>query len=73
MWGQVRDAQGNTRTSRLKTPEGYELTMLTALATVERVLRGECKPGFQTPSLVFGADYIMQFPDVTRMDEETKG
>ncbi len=70
VWGEVRDAQNNTRVSRLKTPEGYELTMLTALAAVEKILRGESKPGFQTPSLAFGADFILQIPNVTRTDVE---
>ena len=69
IWGEVRDAQGHTRVSRLKTPEGYQLTMLTALAAVEKVLRGECKPGFQTPSLAYGADFILEIPNVTRTDE----
>jgi hypothetical protein len=33
-----------------------------------RVPSGECKAGFQTPSLAFGADYILGFEGVIRED-----
>ena len=47
--------------SKLTTPEGYTLTALTSLEIVRRVLAGQGKPGFQTPSRVFGADFIAGF------------
>lgn len=53
----VNDA-GEKAVSRLTTPEGYTLTGLTSLEIVKRVLAGGAKPGFQTPSKVFGADFI---------------
>jgi short subunit dehydrogenase-like uncharacterized protein len=56
--GEVVNAKGQTATSRLTTPEGYTLTGLTSLEIVRRVLAGEAKPGFQTPSKVFGPDFI---------------
>ena len=31
-----------------------------------RVAAGDVKPGFQTPSLAFGPDYILGFERVTR-------
>ena len=36
VWGEVRDDQGQTRVSRLRTPEGYQLTALTSLAAEQR-------------------------------------
>ena len=33
-----------------------------------RVAAGDFKPGFQTPSLAFGPDYILGFESVTRED-----
>lgn len=33
-----------------------------------RVVAGEVKPGFQTPNLAFGADYILDFDGVARED-----
>jgi hypothetical protein len=44
------------------------LTARTAAETARRVAAGEFKPGFQTPGLVFGADFILQFDGVRRED-----
>ena len=44
---------------------------MTALATVEiikRILSGDFKPGFQTPSLAYGPDFILGFERVERED-----
>ncbi|HMF58624.1 MAG TPA: saccharopine dehydrogenase NADP-binding domain-containing protein [Pyrinomonadaceae bacterium] len=68
LWGEVKDDAGNRAVSRLRTPEGYTLTALTALAIVERVLAGEFSAGYQTPSLAYGADFILQIEGVTRED-----
>ena len=56
--GEAVNAKGEKAVSRLTTPEGYTLTALTSLEIVRRVLAGEARPGFQTPSKVFGADFI---------------
>lgn len=68
VWGEVSDDEGRKRVSRLRGPEGYALTAQTALKAVERVLRGEAKPGFQTPSLAYGSDFILEVEGVTRED-----
>lgn len=59
--GEATNEAGDKVVSRLKTPEGYSLTTKTGLDIVQRVLDGEAKPGFQTPSSVFGPDYITTF------------
>ena len=69
--GEARNKTGETVRSRLRTPEGYSLTAATAFDTARRVAAGEVKPGFQTPSLAFGADYILDFEGVTREDLNT--
>jgi short subunit dehydrogenase-like uncharacterized protein len=66
--GQARNQEGQTVRSRLRTPEGYSLTVATAFNAARRVAAGDIKPGFQTPSRVFGADYILSFDGVTRDD-----
>jgi len=66
--GVARNDGGGSVRSRLRTPEGYTLTVATALDAARRVAGGEVKPGFQTPSLAFGADYILSFEGVTRED-----
>ncbi len=64
--GSASNKKGETVRTRLKTPEGYTLTARTSLDAAMRVLVGEFKPGFQTPSLAFGPDYILGFEGVTR-------
>jgi short subunit dehydrogenase-like uncharacterized protein len=66
--GVARNAKGESVGSRLTMPEGYSLTAAVAFDAARRVAAGEVKPGFQTPSLAFGADYILAFDGVTRED-----
>ena len=40
--------------------DGYSLSVATAVAAVERVLAGRSRPGFQTPSRVFGAEFVLE-------------
>jgi len=68
IWGEVTDGQGGRAVSRLRTPETYNLTVMTALAVVEKVLSGIAPPGFQTPSSAFGADFMLELEDVQRQD-----
>ena len=62
----ARNAKGEAVRTRLTTPEGYTLTARTSLDAALRVAAGEFKPGFQTPSMAFGPDYIMGFEGVMR-------
>ena len=66
--GEARNAAGRRVRSRLRTPEGYALTALTAFDAAKRVAAGQVAKGFQTPSLAFGPDYILSFDGVTRND-----
>ena len=70
---QVTDGFRNSLTARLTTPEAYSLTAETSLAVVQRILDGDWKPGFQTPSNMFGADFILNFEGVKREDLEFIG
>jgi len=69
MVGEMRDDQKVVR-ARLRTPEGYRITALTTIEIMKRILNGDYKPGFQTPSLAYGVDFIMQFEGVEREDLE---
>lgn len=68
---EAEDGAGNILRSRLETPKAYALTVLTCLAVMERVMAGGIKPGFQTPSLAFGPDFVLEIPGTRRTDEET--
>ncbi len=72
IWGEVADAEGNKASAVMTTPDGYALTIETALAAVERVTpssgpraAAQVAPGFHTPSTAFGADFILQFDGVS--------
>ncbi len=67
LWGEVKD-NDNCVAARLQCPEGYTLTALAALAVTKKVLAGQLKVGFQTPSLVYGADLILEIEGVIRED-----
>ena len=69
LWGEVDDGAGRRMVSRLRGPEGYTFTMLTALAAMIRVLAGDAPPGYQTPSLAYGPDFVLEVPGVERVDE----
>jgi short subunit dehydrogenase-like uncharacterized protein len=64
VWGHVVNTYGATKEGQLEVPEGYEFTVLAALACVERVLRGDVPPGATTPSKAFGPDFVTTLPGV---------
>jgi short subunit dehydrogenase-like uncharacterized protein len=68
LMGEVTDPDGNRAVSKLTTPEAYNCTALTTVEMMQRILNGDCKPGFQTPSLAYGEDFILQFDGVKRED-----
>jgi short subunit dehydrogenase-like uncharacterized protein len=68
LWGQVKNAAGETRTSRLVAPSGYTLTALTAVNIAQKILAGNLKPGYQTPSMAYGTDLILQISGTQRTD-----
>lgn len=68
VWGEVMDGQGGRAVSRLRTPETYNLTVMSALAAVEKALSGIAPPGFQTPSMAYGAEFVLEQEGVQRQD-----
>ena len=70
LWGEVRDARGAVRRSRVVAPDGYTLTAMTAVGALQRMLGGGVAAGYQTPSTAFGKDFILEFPRTAREDIE---
>jgi len=69
VWGEVEDDQGQKAESRLHGPEGAVVwTSHAALAAVGKILAGEVSPGFQTPAMAFGADFVLECEGVARED-----
>ena len=69
MVAEIRDESQVVR-AKLRVPEGYWLTALTTVEIMKRILNNDLKTGFQTPSLAYGAEFIMQFDGVERKDLE---
>ncbi|WP_424961518.1 saccharopine dehydrogenase family protein [Ekhidna sp.] len=59
LWGQVSNGS-KTIEARLKTPNGYTLTALTSVLIAKKILEGDFKPGFQTPSSAYGEGLILE-------------
>ena len=68
LWGEVTDPAGQTRVSRLQTPDGYTLTAQAGVAIAQAALAGKLAAGFQTPAKALGADCVLTLPDVARTD-----
>ncbi|TNE60407.1 MAG: hypothetical protein EP344_07320 [Bacteroidetes bacterium] len=66
VWGEVRDQKGNTCQARLNCPEGYTYTAHASLMILNRILKGDWKPGYQTPAGCYGPDLALQIPGVKR-------
>lgn len=66
----IAEVTDGTKTIRakLRTPEAYYLTALTSVEIMKRIHAGDFKAGFQTPSKVYGADFILQFAGIQRED-----
>ena len=67
LWGRISDDGTQTKEMRLKTPNGYTLTALTAVAIASRIRQGDFKPGYQTPSTAYGKDFIFEMKGVEKI------
>jgi short subunit dehydrogenase-like uncharacterized protein len=65
---EAKDRSGKSVVSRLRVPENYTFTALSAVAIAKRVLQGEFKPGFQTPAQVYGVDLVQHLDGVVLED-----
>jgi short subunit dehydrogenase-like uncharacterized protein len=68
MIGEAMDDKGNRAVSKLQTPEAYNCTALATVEIMKHILNNDFKIGFQTASLAYGADFILQFDGVQRED-----
>ena len=67
---EAEDGRGRRMRARLTTPEAYAFTGIVAAAIAARVLEGNLEPGFQTPARLFGPDFVLSLPGVSRCDLE---
>lgn len=62
VWGEARNARGETKTARIRTDNGYSLTVSGALAVVDLLMTAQPAGGAYTPSQLAGADLITRLP-----------
>ena len=62
VWGEATNAHGDTKTARIKTANGYALTVTGALAIVEHIQSNEIQGGTYTPSKLAGANLVTSLP-----------
>lgn len=58
--GVAHNATGVKKELLLDVAEGYEFTARSCIACVQGVLAGKVPPGTWTPSMAFGADFVLQ-------------
>jgi short subunit dehydrogenase-like uncharacterized protein len=68
VWGEVRDSSDRIKSSLLSCPEAYTLTAMSAVAIARKVLEGNFKSGFQTPSSAYGSTLIQEIEGVRLED-----
>lgn len=64
LWGTVRNSAGKSVEMGISTTNGYTFTVDSALEIVRRMLSSPPAPGAYTPSLAFGAKFVLDLPQV---------
>lgn len=62
IWGEARNARGETVERLITTDNAYVFTADASVACVRKTLEGTFKPGYQTPARVFGSDFLFDIP-----------
>jgi short subunit dehydrogenase-like uncharacterized protein len=57
VWGEVRNAAGDTVSARMTTANGYTVTQLAPIAIIEHLLATDVSPGSTTPALMMGKGF----------------
>ncbi len=68
IWGEVENKKGERISKRFKCAEGYNLTAFMSVYILKRVLDGDFKAGFQTPTSCYGSDLIFKHSDTAWID-----
>lgn len=63
VWGEVVNARGQKKTARIRTANGYSLTITGSLAVVEYLMKSKPVPGTYTPAKLVGSMLVSQLPE----------
>lgn len=67
LWARAANKRGDVKEAWLDTVEGYRLTAEGGVLAVEKIL-GKGVTGATTPSLAFGADFVLEIHSTKRFD-----
>lgn len=62
VWGEVTNAHGEKKTARIRTANGYSMTVTGSLAVVEHMMTAQPAGGAYTPVKLVGADLVTRLP-----------
>ena len=62
VWGEARNAAGDVKTVRIKTANGYKLTVDGALVIAAWLMNNQQSGGSYTPAMLLGADLVEKLP-----------
>jgi short subunit dehydrogenase-like uncharacterized protein len=68
IWAEVIDRSGRSSKASLSTPDPYDFAANSALEISSRISSLPAGLGLVTPSLAFGADFVLSLPGCFRMD-----
>jgi len=62
VWGEAVNARGEKKTARIRTANGYSLTITGSLAVVDYLMQNKPAGGAYTPAKLVGADLVTRLP-----------
>ena len=68
LYGEVINVAGQQKSALMTTPNGYDLTSLSVLLIMSKILAGNVPSGFHTPSTAYTKNLVMEIPGVTIID-----
>lgn len=63
VWGEASNARGEKKVARIRTANGYSLTVTGSLAVIEHLMKNRPAGGAYTPSRLAGADLVTRLPE----------
>jgi YihY family inner membrane protein len=72
VWGEATNARGQKKTARIKTENGYSLTVTGSLAVTAFLTRNKPAGGSYTPAKLMGADLVTRLPGSGPMTIESR-
>lgn len=58
LYGKITNGQGHAIEKVMTGPEAYLYTAIATIRIANRILNGDCKPGFQTPAGLYGTGLV---------------